>query len=70
MKYFQGQQLSQNDKWRFRPSRILNMQYKALPKAGLVLQLNFVGKLTKYTTSDTLKGGIVLGLPSKKSATR
>ena len=35
------------------------MQYKALPKAGLVLQLNLVGKLTKYTTSSTLKGGIV-----------
>ena len=38
----------------------LNMQYKALPKAGLVLQLNLVGKLTKYTKSFTLKWALYL----------
>ena len=37
-----------------------NMQYKALPKAGLVLQLNLVGKLTKYTKSFTLKWALYL----------
>ena len=38
----------------------VNMQYKALPKAGLVLQLNLVGKLTKYTKSFTLKWALYL----------
>ena len=38
----------------------INMQYKALPKAGLVLQLNLVGKLTKYTKSFTLKWALYL----------